>query len=385
MMANVTKIGGRLSCCPSRLPSCDQRRIHTAPSMGCKPSKDGDRASGSSRTVTGEVQSTADLPQVPEDSWYAQPFTEHSTTDPCAILKDASGLVLRSKHCIPTKDGDMNRFFAEGKSLSEERFHLGVDPIFCLGVPFSTALHIEHSWRLRVKNANNHDEATRTARPFYDTVIGIRVLVNGGLVPAVPDAELPTDAQSSFTLPNSTATYPVHDSVCQWRYVPIVLFPPLDHFTVTMSTLYWPLIIAFCRSVITLTDGLHQVRLEVVYGSKQELFVTDFIAEGEFQLNVTRSGVGQCLSLMEGIEQRLRDCQLRTRNQPASSDHLLPLPTKVAPSIGPCPACQNARRFCCVFCSAPVCGMPSCVRRPLKAGYPCACKMHRPAKEITAE
>ena len=329
--------------------------------MGCGESKsrEGQLRPGGKRV--SKEEGGDELPDVPEQSWYGLPFTDITPMPPNAFGSRYAGMVLFNNTHFPTAPRELHRLPNNEPLVraEDELFVLGVDHVFGMAYLHDTALSVEHAWRLRV----NHNVAStaRYEKPFYDTLVGIQVFINGRLVPDQKPHEL--------SLKGCTATLNTHDAVSVWRCIPIPLLPSPDHFTVATIHIYRGLAYSFAAAAASLRPGTHAVRVDVVYGCRKENdFATEFIARGELSLAVpadSREAVLRHVARME-----------RLVNAPPPEHRLIPMGD--AGRCGVCPTCTQPAAMACTICGARVCGTVRCAWTIVE-GYPFCCATHSPA------
>eukprot|EP00388_Colpodella_angusta_P043570 GDKK01059965.1.p1 GENE.GDKK01059965.1~~GDKK01059965.1.p1 ORF type:complete len:285 (-),score=3.52 GDKK01059965.1:200-958(-) len=240
-----------------------------------------------------------------------------------------------------------------------DQFVLGVDTIYGMGYFHNTALLIEHRWRTRV--AFEPKIPTRFDRPFYNMFLGIKISVDGHMVPDLCGFE--------GSLPGCTATIRAAEATTTWLCVPLVLSGDLDNRVLAKHHTYKSTMYNFLSYMSKQPTGPHRVRVDVVYGCHQENnFQTDFISTGSCVVIV----MDDSKSLIAPIIQRLEIMKGEDGPNPAS--HI-----DNAGGLGSdtrCPQCQMPKDLCCTVCGASVCGSPSCVRVPVN-GYPFGCRSHK--------
>lgn len=318
--------------------------------MGCKQSEL--RDGGAQGNSQGNVANPPHLPPVPEESWYAQPFVEESSMYVTPYHKARRGAIVFSNVHIPLTRVELEGLPNKEPSTTSE-VELGKESVYGMAYLHETALCIEHHWRTRV----SHDPPSgRYERPFYNMLLGVRVFIN--------DIQVPDCFPHKDSLTQCTSTYLHHQAVAQWRAVPTPLLPDVDSLLLTDCSVYVPLVYSFLQAAITLEDGRHVVRVELVYGCRAENdFCTLHIAKGSFVAVVTPQGREEMLKRNAIVGSLLQE------NPP----HMQPL---AAPSGERCVYCGEPLAFLCTQCTAKVCGTARCVWSPV-VGYPCACTSHQ--------
>lgn len=310
--------------------------------MGCKVS-----------TVKGDGApiNPAHLPPVPEKSWYARKFVDFTPMPVTDFHVRHKGHTLFSRSKIPLRKTEIDALPA-GPQL-QSQFTLGVDTIYGMAYLHNTALFIEHHWRTRVQwnmGAEKYD------KPFYNTLLGVKVFINDVLVPdSFPFGE---------SIPFCTSTIRAPDAVSMWVAVPIVLCGHPDDEVLKTISLYRGLMFSFLEAAITLQPGEHDVRVEVVYGCKAESnFCTEFISRGGLKVMVTnesRELLSGYLSVLSGM----------LEEHPRTTIPKMSLPHE------PCVYCNTPKAYLCAICGAEICCSPQCVWSPV-VGYPFGCKSHK--------
>lgn len=291
------------------------------------------------------------LPEVPKNSWYAMPFTEHTAMEFTAFHKKNIGKVIFAKTVIPTRAQELDQMGGTLATELETTAVLGKDLIYGMGYLYQTALCIEHHWRTRVVHSPPRGKFDR---PFYDMLLGVKVFINDVLVPD----QFPTNE----SLPQCTATLRANEATTTWLCVPVVLVGRLEDPVLRIIDLYRSLSASFAQAATTLQQGQHRVRVEIVYGCKSENnFCTDFIARGELKLIVNEQSAALIKRYARSLVPLL---QSRGKN-------IIP----VEPSVG-CAYCGHQKRFRCAVCGALVCGSPQCVWSKF-VGYPHGCSTHQ--------
>ena len=305
--------------------------------MGCKQSD---------LREDGAPINPSNLPKVPLQSWYAEPFNEPSSMAFTPFHERNKGHVIYSKRVIPTSRAELD---ALGDTIMAVRqFVLGKDEIYGMGYLHNSALHIEHTWRLRVANI-----PTISDRPFFDMLLGVKLFINDTLVPdSCPHAD---------SLPQCTTTYEAHEACTQWRCVPVILWPDQDSMFLK-GHIYRGLIYSFLQAVVTLNNGEHTLRTEVVYGCKKENeFCTDFISRGAITLVMTDEGREKAQTMLA-----FDACLLE-----APKERYRP----IANPSERCHYCGHAKKFICNVCHAQLCLSTKCVWSNFP-GYPHGCLSH---------
>jgi hypothetical protein len=314
--------------------------------MGCKQSD---------LREDGTVINPDHLPPVPAGSWYGQPY-DGPEVQLSPFHERHRGLIPFNTEYFPTSNADLARLPNREPRIRDDMFCLGVDSIYGMAYLHSTALFTEYSWRSRV----THDAPSgKFEKPFYDTLMGIKVSVDG--------VQIPDSAPTAESLPQCTATLRAHEAV-EWRAVPVILFPDPNHFTMRHSSLYYGLVQSFCMLALTLREGSrHKVDVEVCYGCKAEAeFCTDFIAEGSFELAV-----------MEGAQSQVREVLETARRGLANVGMARTVPLTYQEQPGSCNSCGQTLQHACTACCAPVCGNKNCTT-VIAVGYPQSCPHHLP-------
>ena len=319
--------------------------------MGCEQS-------AQRKTSDGDGATDANgLPNVPAGSWYGSPYDMHN---PAVTVYHEShkGEILFNTEIFPTADGDLAALPGGVPRVRQERFCLGVDNMYGMAYLHATPLFTEYTWRSRVA----HDPPQgKFEKPFYDTLVGIKVSVDGV---AIPDS-----APTAESLPQCTATLKSHEAM-NWTAIPIVLLPDPLHSIVRHSSAYYGLMQSFAMRALTLrpTGDVHRVDVEVCYGCKNERdFCTPFIAQGSFEMVVLDDAMGAVRGVLDAARRGLASEAAAARQIPLAMQEQ---------NHGPCPSCGDAMRYACSTCTAPVCGGPACSSVARRGGYPQACSVH---------
>lgn len=322
--------------------------------MGCKASQvKGD----GSPVLESEGADGVKLPDVPPGSWYAKPFEEPSRMEMSEFHSRNKGRSLFSTRLLPAsrQQFDMNPSVVE---LCDQ-FVLGVDTIYGMGYFHNTALLIEHRWRTRVSFEPKFP--TRFDRPFYNMFLGLKIIVNGQLVPDLCAFE--------GSLPGCTATIRAAEATTTWLCVPIILCGDLNNRVLTKHHTYKSTMFNFLSYMSQQPPGSYKVRVDAVYGCHQENnFQTDFIATGSTNVVVMEDSKTLITPMIEKLSAMMKE------DGPNPASHI-----DNAGGTGSetrCPQCQMPKDLCCTVCGASVCGSPSCIRMPVN-GYPFGCRSHK--------
>jgi hypothetical protein len=317
------------------------------------------------------------VPEVPPGSWYAVPFDEPSPMPETPFHKQHKGKVLFGPRRFPTAPDDLALLPGGEPVVSHSPCIAGAQYLYGMAYLFNTALFVEHFWRTRVA----HDPGAKDAmarcfgRPFYDTLVGVKVYLDDVLV---PDA-----APHKQSLPQCTSTYRCHEAVALWRAIPVPLLPDLDAFPLNCTDVYHGLALSVATAVAALPvregedeANTHALRVEVVYGAKSEgNFCTDFIARGADTLIVNAATAAALEPYIAELRRRVR-----LGGEEGVTRNVVLLPARMAQQLGDahsCAQCHQSMRYACTVCGAPVCGTQRCVTRPVE-GYPYGCLNHRP-------
>ena len=146
------------------------------------------------------------LPPVPSKSWYAEPFSEVSPMIMNSFHFDNRGTVVFSDSILPSSKEQLEANPRIANAPQVTHYTLDSGNIFGMGYLFNTALYIEHHWRLRVSHTPEIEE--RFSRPFYNMLLGVRVLIDGALVPDLNAFE--------DSLSNCTTTIKANEATTTW-------------------------------------------------------------------------------------------------------------------------------------------------------------------------
>lgn len=310
--------------------------------MGCKAS--------SEIRADGRAVNPAHLPPVPLDSWYAMPFQEKSDMPVTEFHERHKGHTLFSTKRIPTRKTDLDDL-PGGAPAIKTNFQIGTEALYGMGYLHNTALFIEHAWRTRVP----HGAPGKFEKPFFDMLLGIKVFINNALVPdSFPHEE---------SLPQCTSTYRAPEACALWRAVPMMFVPELRGPMMERCVLYHGLAFSFMEAAVSLPNGRHEMRVEVVYGCKRENdFCTDFISRGCCTVDLTDAGRSAMVGILSEVSARLQE------NPPRTVELL-------EPSAPLCVFCGAPLAHYCTTCSAKICRSARCVWARV-IGYPHGCTSH---------
>ncbi|CBH17917.1 hypothetical protein, conserved [Trypanosoma brucei gambiense DAL972] len=411
--------------------------------MGCQqsgvrmsPQDLSDRTPSGQHGFTGDASNTA-LPIVPTDSWYGKTFSETSRMAFTEFHLKQRGNIVFAGTPVPVGASELGEFPGNSPPLLT-RAVIGKDNVYGMAYLYSTPLSIEHQWRLRVCHyqiacspsgqtlgevpgaLSTLPEAPTTDeqkirlwnfakqvydRPLCDTFVGIKVYVDGELVPdRYPRAK---------SLPNCTATLESSEVFNNWTCVPFVLVGYVNSPMISTVTMYRHLSLSFveymlgktitggetdrtkdeevaeCKEENTVGDGRSvdapdkpkeevtqsfNVSVEVVYGCEAEMnFCTAHIAKGNIELVMGEHSDAALRKYKASLEEFLRKSG-NERHQVVAVD---PLTLKGRNSaLWTCLFCGSPLQFTCTICGAELCGMSSCVWKPF-TGYPLGCSSHK--------
>ena len=330
--------------------------------MGCKQSQlRGDPASGvdtASETNSAIAEDLKNRPAVPPASWYGQPLQEVSSLPMTAFHHSRRGAVVFAPTFVPAAREELDsRPGGQPDTLDHGTVvDLGQDHLYAMAYLYNTGLYTEHRWRLRVPHGNRH----RFERPFYDTLMTVKLIVNGCLVPdALPHRD---------SVNGCTATINAPEALARWKHVPLVLVPDTEHFTFSDMRLFDGMVASFAKYCSELHEGEYQLDVEVGYGCHSENdFQSGFIATGSVAFMLDRQARARLETLSTMALQR-------------SKPRYVPNARIIANSV--CATCNLPLKLKCTVCGAAVCGMSSCIFADRK-GYPMACESH-PTPEMAA-
>lgn len=273
---------------------------------------------------------------------------------------DNRGNVVFSDSILPSSKEQLDAHPRPSNVPAVTHYTLDSGNIFGMGYLFNSALYIEHHWRLRVSHTPEIEE--RFSRPFYNMLLGVRVLIDGNLVPDLNAFE--------DSLENCTTTIKANEATTTWICLPLVFIGNIEHRLLKNMRLYRPMMMNFLAVARGLSVGDHDVRVEVVYGCKAENnFCTEFISAGSFTLGVSEAGKTRAAKLYE-------DCVALHRSSPSTDKRYVPAPPPLNNKPTPiCAVCSKPRDLACTVCGANVCGSLACVYTSV-SGYPFGCRSH---------
>ncbi|EPY28070.1 hypothetical protein STCU_05316 [Strigomonas culicis] len=379
------------------------------------------------------VQHTPGLPPVPPRCWYASPFVDATTAPLTEFHYQSKGRVMFAKRPIPTCASDLERL-PQHRPATQDVFDLRRDLLYGMAYLHNTALFTEHRWRSRVGHLQRVKDGTATIpeavrkakkyrasrqlsaggtsttsdpitrqesgpvsgtlclerpestifqKPSYDTLIGIRLYLDGELVP--------DHYPRPRALPQCTATIDAHEAFLNWVAIPLVLVGFLNHDSLNPIELYRGLSLSFVEHLLHLKTPVvtaagvgkrpeaaepptpapfrkAELRVEIVYGCRSEAyFCTDFIARGKCTLLLSE----EAKAPLKAYEERLRTL-MRTKR---CGEQICPALSDGPPPRG-CLYCGFPLAYRCTVCGAEFCGTLACAQRSL-VGYPRGCSEHQ--------
>ncbi|CCD11580.1 unnamed protein product, partial [Trypanosoma congolense IL3000] len=200
--------------------------------MGCQQSSV--RMAPRGPNVAGAAGLSPLIPAVPSESWYAQELEEVSRMTFTQFHTMQRGNVVFSKTCVPVGSSELEGLPNQAPPLAREVV-IGKDALYGMAYLHDTALFMEHQWRLRVAHYKSTCSPTFDAkafgvpstdeekvrlwdlkktvyeRPCCDTYVGVKVYVNGELVPDL----FPTRT----SLPQCTSTFESSEVFNNWRCI----------------------------------------------------------------------------------------------------------------------------------------------------------------------
>ena len=310
--------------------------------MGCKQSS----------LREGDEKDDLDRPKVPPECWYGQPLVELSLL-PMTVFHEAQrGRVCFATKPVPTSRRELDRLpGAQPQVLPESAMvELTSSNLFGMAYLYNTALYTEHMWRMRV----THGSQNRFMRPFYDTLMTVKITID--------DVVVPDRAPFENSVTGCTATLNAPDALARWKHVPLVLLPDPAHHTFSHIRIWDGLIRSFATACAALSPGDHRMHVEIAYGCHNEDdFSAGYIAVGDTTLRADAGTAARMTSIIDAIP-----------GQAAP---------RYVPTIGVdadvrCLECNMKLKHTCTVCGAAVCGTTNCVFTERTTGYPLACESH---------
>jgi hypothetical protein len=314
--------------------------------MGCQESKI--RGNG----ANGDQQ--LDRPEVPALCWYAQPFNEECTQTLTPFHSQMRGNVCFGLYRIPTSHADLGPSLQPHVLDGNGVVSLSSDDLYGMAYLYDTALFTEHLWRTRVP----HGARNRFERPFYDTLMTVKMFIDDVLVP--------DSAPHSDSVIGVTSTIPAPDALARWKLVPLVFLPnPRDTMMGTVR-IFDSMIASFATFCLELAPGTHRLMVEVSYGCRNEdNFCAGYIAQGSVTLLADVDTPSRMSRLLSQVAQRID-------RQGAPARYVR------ADGGARCRKCHMVLAQRCTVCGAGVCSSTACIFEVREDGYPLGCESHPP-------